>query len=54
MFASYILQGIHHQGMELKDTPAPLEKFFAIVSTIVKCFLLCKKLELNQHRILLW
>jgi hypothetical protein len=37
MFASYISQGIHYQGMELKDTPAPLEKFFAIVSTIVKC-----------------
>ncbi|ONM03516.1 Mitochondrial fission protein ELM1 [Zea mays] len=24
------LKGIHYQGMELKDTPAPLEKFFAI------------------------
>jgi hypothetical protein len=28
--------------------------FFAIVSTIVKCFLFCEKMELNQHRILLW
>ena len=43
MFALYISQDIHYQGMELKDTPAPLEKFFAIVSTIVICFLLCKK-----------
>ncbi|PWZ31399.1 Mitochondrial fission protein ELM1 [Zea mays] len=24
-------EGIHYQGMELKDTPAPLEKFFAIM-----------------------
>jgi xylose isomerase len=28
MFALYISQGIHYQGMELKDTPARLEMFF--------------------------
>ena len=54
MFASYISQGIHYQGMELKDTPAPLEKFFCNCEYYCQMFLVVQKMELNQHRILLW
>jgi hypothetical protein len=47
MFALYISRDIHYQGMELKDTPAPLEKFFRNCEYYCQMFLVLWKNEIE-------